>query len=175
MKIKVTDAKIEKLKHECEIARKVMKNMDVQQPIQTDGEAELAAMTKPHYDKISTALDEIQSRAKVRLLRQYSLVDAARNAEKMLDSLNVPLKLRKGARFEVNAETGKIANAYKYPFSNSFATIERGANKAWFLVHAGRDTSFGGSNIEDRLLVSPAARKHAVRSLHESLVEGIAA
>lgn len=175
MKIKITDAKIQKLDRECEIARKVMRNMDVEQPSMTEGEIQLDAMQKPLRLKIAAALDEPQMRAKRRCLHPYDICRAAVTAERMLDEQEVPASLRKGARFKVNADSGSVPSSYKYPFSNSSAIIERGSNKAWFLVEVYRDSDVRGCDIEDRLLLSPGARKHAVRSLHESLVEGIAA
>ena len=85
MKIKITDAKIQKLEGECEIARKVMRNMDVEQPSMTEGEIQLDAMQKPLRLKIAAALDEPQMRAKRRCLHPYDICRAAVTAERMLD------------------------------------------------------------------------------------------
>ena len=176
MKIKVTDAKILKLERECEIARKVMRNMDVGHVSQTEGEATLEAMTKPHREKIDAVLADVQKNARARLLYAYEVRNAASEAERMLDNLNVPATLRKGSRFEVYAEGSNVSRSYKYDFSATVAILERGsASKAWYLVDAGRDTFYAGSGGQSNLKITPAARKHAVRSLHESLVEGIAA
>tara|TARA_R100000152_G_C6759719_1_gene183685 strand:+ start:400 stop:927 length:528 start_codon:yes stop_codon:yes gene_type:complete len=175
MKIKVTDAKIQKLERECEIARKVMRNMDVEQPSMTEGEIQLDAMTEPLHRKIEEALYWPQMNARRRRLHASRIFQAAITAERMLDEQKVPANLRKGARFKINADNESVPRSYKYPFSNSSAIIERGSNKAWFLVEMYRDPDVRGCDNEDRLLLSPAARKHAVRSLHESLVEGIAA
>ena len=173
MKIKVTDAKIQRLREERDIARGVLANMNVEGMTAADDAYRSA--TEPLEKKLDAALEEAQSGARVRLLSPTTLKGGAKEAEALLDSLEIPQKLRKGARFEMYAEPGRIASAYKYDFATSAAVLERGSNKAWFLVKAGRDSFNGGTTIRNRLHITPAARVHKLKTLNRELVEGVAA
>tara|TARA_Y100000593_G_C4277574_1_gene320942 strand:- start:893 stop:1414 length:522 start_codon:yes stop_codon:yes gene_type:complete len=173
MRIKVTDRKIQRLREERDIARGVLANMNMEGL--TAADEAYANATEPLNEKLNAALIEAQSGARVRLIYPSLLQSGAEEAEGLLDSLEIPQKLRVGARFEMYEEEGRVANRYKYEFAISAAVLERGSNKAWFLVEAGRDHFSAGSTIRNKLHITPAARVHKLKTLNRELVEGVAA
>ena len=175
MKIKVTDEKIQRLRDEAKTTSGVLNNLGFNEEY-TAAHGDLDKAVKPLCVKLNAALDKAQSGARVRTLSPYNLEIFANKAEELLDSLEIPQKLRKGCRFKAYAEEGSIANAYKYGFAVSSAVLQRGSGgKAWFLINAGRAEFYGGNTISNKLHLNTAARVHKLRKLNRQLVGGVAA
>lgn len=87
-------------------------------------------------NRIAAELDRVQENLRAGLLEPYDIEHAAIDAEKRMDSLSLVEHERRGAVFTTHARAAKYKG---YREASTFAVLERGANRQWFVTHIGRD------------------------------------
>lgn len=86
-----------------------------------------------HKDKIEDALLAVNGLYSTHTITDYWQVSSlAREAEKRLETLGLPQRLRKGALYRVRSGAA-LPRSYRYPRRVTFITLSRGT-KDWFLV-----------------------------------------
>lgn len=117
---------------------------------------------KININKIETiemALNQVQSRAKKRLLEISEIEQACHNAETKLTDIGIPKKAWIGCRIEILPE--KVCNAYakKGKAEGTYCKIER-LSSGWFVVGMDRRqcrTCPNGASPEVRLTLGDPA------------------
>jgi hypothetical protein len=99
-------------------------------------EEEEMKVDKKTLPQIQETIDEVQKRAKTRLIKADDIYDAILKAENKLYELNIPQKYWTGCQIHIEPEAVPIK--YDYQAEGTAAIIER-KDKGWELVRVYRD------------------------------------
>lgn len=108
-------------------------------------------------DALSAMLDQVQKRARVRLLTVNNILAAAAEAEQKLIGYKLPQRLRLDTQCIMAAPL--MPKAYRYPSESTTATLVRKRN-GWILKEVRRVSSwpvpYGGERVNIEVLTRPA-------------------
>jgi hypothetical protein len=117
---------------------------------------------------LNAAFDVANGRAAANTLKALDAIDAARNAEKALETMGVPKALRAGTEVW-HLGAGPSSKSYKYEVATTEFTLRRDRKGNWALIDVSRVKAFPGTSAGYRMMVSDAARdaivKHALRDI----------